>query len=295
MATASPSAAGLENRSVVPLLAASTPADALGRHAVLTRPAGTSPTLARSLAEQGWQVHEWPALSLTPVNAGEFPLPSAYDLVVFVSGYAARCYVTRLHTQGHGAWPNHVPAATVGPASADAFRAVAGSQCRVLHPELQAERQDSEALWAVLQAAQVPLTRVLLVRGGEGAQGRGRNWLAQQLAQAGAHVHIHAAYRRDPTPWPAGRWAQLAAWHADGGALDWLFTSSEGVQAVLAGAPAGQPLWWPGCRLIATHPRIADCLASHLASAANHTAARPPIVVKTCKPSEQSVLSAFVL
>ncbi|OXC90945.1 cysteine dioxygenase [Achromobacter sp. KAs 3-5] len=68
------------------------------RIAILTRPAGRNEALAGRLQGAGWQPCILPALEIHPlaVAAEDLPRPSAYDLVVFVSGNAARQYLDQL-------------------------------------------------------------------------------------------------------------------------------------------------------------------------------------------------------
>src|SRR5690606_3770088 len=164
------------------------------RIAILTRPDGRNDALAVSLRQAGWQALELPALEILPlpIEAGGLPLPQHYDLVVFVSGNAARLYLAQLETvAGLSGWPSATLAATVGPASAQALRAIPffGVDTTVLHPPPTAPSHDSEALWAQLRSHGPLPRRVLLVRGTQG-----RDWLGEQLEAAGVHVQRHAVY-----------------------------------------------------------------------------------------------------
>src|SRR5690606_33283513 len=90
--------------------------------AILTRPAGQSANLARELRIRGWKVYDWPALLLTGLPAIQVPDPAQFDLVMFVSGNAARFFFQQLACASGLAqavdWPAAVPAATVGLGSA---------------------------------------------------------------------------------------------------------------------------------------------------------------------------------
>jgi uroporphyrinogen-III synthase len=149
-----------------------------------------------------------------------------------------------------------------GPGTTQALLAQGLVAAQIDSPSEQAGQFDSEALWAGVQSQIKPGDRVLIVRGdsaGDGPQagvmrpGVGRDWLAEQLTQAGARVSFVVAYRRGPPLWSAAEQAFAAA-SASEGAL-WLFSSSEAV-AHLKDLLPGQG--WAFARALATHPRIAD-------------------------------------
>jgi len=276
------------------------------RTVVLTRPAGQSNALAAALLRQGWQVCDWPALLLTGLPALDVPVPDAFELVVFVSGNAVRFYSQQLACVGatQTDWPDGVPTATVGLGSARAVHECFGSTVRVIHPPAEAPAFDSEALWAELERQGLAPTRVLIVRGGQGAEGQGRNWLAGQFARSGAEVTLHAAYRRAAAVWPAQRLDQMRAWQEHGVRPAWLISSREGLEAVLAQAGERAVLaGWQGARVLAPHPRIAQAIASRAASCGIATrqvsgpAPEPDpqaIMIQTCMPHDEAVLEAIV-
>ena len=257
--------------------------------AVLTRPAGRNEALAARLAAAGWQALAMPALALEPLDqAGPPPAPQDFDLVVFVSGNAARLYLEQADLPG--GWPASSLAATVGAASAQALRDSPkfGPQGRILHPPSEAPFHDSEALWQLLSARPLP-RRVLLVRGETG-----RDWLADRLAEAGAQVQRHALYRRQPAHWPAQalqRLRQMAAASAtdpQAPAPVWLLTSGAGIDAVAdAVRAAGLFDWWARSRFVVTHPR----LGKHLLAVAQGAGQTP--MVKICMPSDEAILEAI--
>jgi uroporphyrinogen-III synthase len=95
---------------------------------------------------------------------------------------------------------------------------------------------------------------VLIVRGGDAkGQGAGRDWLAEQLRDAGAKVDDVVAYRRIRPVWTAAQEALARRWVDDGSI--WLFSSSEAVANLVASLP-GQS--FGQARAVATHPRIAQ-------------------------------------
>lgn len=149
-----------------------------------------------------------------------------------------------------------------GPGTARALAAHGVAATQMDSPSEEAGQFDSEALWARVQSQIKPGDRVLIVRGdSEGDEvpsnqsrpGVGRDWLANQLALAGAQVRFVVAYRRGPPVWTAAEQA-LARASASDGAL-WLLSSSEAV-AHLKDLLPGQG--WADARALATHPRIAQ-------------------------------------
>jgi uroporphyrinogen-III synthase len=235
-----------------------TPSGAAASPAViLCRPAGQNEPLAERLRAAGRAVLCVPALSLAPMDEVPIPPLDDVDLVVFVSGNAARFFLDRRLRDAPGApWPAHLAAATVGPGSASAVRAhpAFGLHAELVTPPSCAAQFDSEALWHTLQQRARPLRRVLIVRGTQG-----RDWLADRLRAAGVTVLIHTAYRRTPAAWAPEARVALHAMSARGEPAIWLLTSVEGVDAVRAQIDAdGLAAWWLRCRFIATHPRIAN-------------------------------------
>ena len=257
--------------------------------AVLTRPEGRNEALAGRLASAGWAARILPALEIhsLDVPAAQLPRPADFDMVVFVSGNAAKQYLGQL-AAAHGAapWPDGVIAATVGPASAQALRELAafGANTTVLHPGDDAPSHDSEALWAVLGRLPALPGRVLLVRGTQG-----RDWLGDQLQAHGAAVTRHAAYLRRPASWNADQLACLRRWAEAGVPATWLITSGEGADALRAGLDvAGLAEWWARCRFVLTHPS----LERRVPQACHEGGARP--MVKICLPNDESIFQAFV-
>jgi uroporphyrinogen-III synthase len=151
---------------------------------------------------------------------------------------------------------------STGPGTANALLAQGVAAAQMDSPSALAGQFDSEALWARVQSQVKPGDRVLIVRGdNEGDEapsqqprpGVGRDWLADQLTQAGAQVRFVVAYRRGPPVWTVAELA-LARASAVDGAL-WLLSSSESVTHLQDLLP-GQN--WAGARALTTHPRIAE-------------------------------------
>lgn len=251
--------------------------------AILTRPDGRNDTLAARLDAAGWRTHGWPALALAPMpRQSPLPEPADFDLVVFVSGNAARLFFDAWRAQGASAWPAATAAATVGPASAVALHesGLFGTNTTVIHPPAAAPRHDSEALWELLRQRPMP-RRVLIVRGTEG-----REWLAERLREAGAEVVPCAIYRRVPCEWDDARLALLQEWAAQDRPHTWLLTSGEGIAAVAANIDrAGVRAWWLRGRAVVTHPSLAQTLAGGGWNGA---------LVKDCIPADEAIFAAFV-
>ena len=186
--------------------------------------------LVTALERHGLRTHQFPLLDIAPTpNLDDLRAalgdPSRYALVVFVSPNAVQQAFAAM-PEGFR-WPQEVPVAVVGPASAQALatHGVAPPAHRVIRPDTHADdaRQDSEALYARLDVPSLSGREVLIVRGNGG-----REWLADQLREAGVSVRTVEAYRRSvPVPdmaaWVALR-AVLAGRHA------WTLTSSEAVR-----------------------------------------------------------------
>ncbi|CAJ0879381.1 hypothetical protein R20233_02504 [Ralstonia sp. LMG 32965] len=197
---------------------------------VVTRPRAQAPMLVAALERHGLRTHQFPLLDIAPTpNLDDLRAalsdPSRYALVVFVSPNAVQQAFAAM-PEGFR-WPQEVPVAVVGPASAQALatHGVAPPAHRVIKPDTHADdaRQDSEALYERLDVPSLGGREVLIVRGNGG-----REWLADQLREAGASVRTVEAYRRsvpvpDAAAWLALR-AVLSARHA------WTLTSSEAVR-----------------------------------------------------------------
>ena len=85
------------------------PSAAMPPLAVLTRPSGRNEALAARLRAQGWEACVLPALEILPLDCLEgLPMPEDYDMVVFVSGNAARLYLDQL-TARAAAFPGPRP------------------------------------------------------------------------------------------------------------------------------------------------------------------------------------------
>jgi uroporphyrinogen-III synthase len=234
-----------------------------------------------------------PALALAPMDDVATPPLDDVDLVVFVSGNAARFFLDRRARDAAGTpWPAHVAAATVGPGSAAAVRAhpAFGQAAELVTPPACAPQFDSEALWEALAQRAQPPRRVLIVRGTQG-----RDWLAERMRAAGIEVRIHTAYRRTPAVWASAAREALLALAARGEPATWLLTSIEGIDAICAQIVADDlASWWLQCRFIVTHPRIAAHMTDvWQAISTQGRGEAGSIVLQTCPAGDDAAVAAI--
>ena len=145
-------------------------------------------------------------------------------------------------------------------------------------PHAESAQFDSEALWKVVQPTLTKQAPVLIVRGNEdpsdsnvdsdsprsaeanpsdnlhaNLQGVGRDWLAQQIVEAGACVEFVVAYSRRPPQWSVQQ-LEIAK-QATFDSSVWCFSSSQAVLYLQAKFPDVQ---WDQARCVTTHARIAQ-------------------------------------
>lgn len=257
-------------------------------HVFLTRPVGRNGEVPGRLQQVGMVVHELPALELRPLpRPASVPQPAGYDLVVFVSRYAAQRYLAWLREQNaRFTWPPHTLAATVGATSAQVLHdAGIIPHSSIVHPPHDAQEQDSEALLAVLQARAMVPRRVLIVRGTQG-----RNWLSQTLAAKGAQVDLLPVYERVATRWTPKQDKAIAFALQTPQHCVFLLTSSEGVQALAAGVRRlGLMAAWSQARFVVLHERIGATLQSVLAPGSGEDARQPSL----CRPDHDSIVQVI--
>lgn len=235
---------------------------------VVTRPEHEARRWALALSDRGFEVSILPLIAIQPV-ADLRALRSAwerladYAALMFVSAAAVEhFFAARLPSDiDLSASSPALPRAWVtGPGTAAALQQRGVSATRVDAPESGSAQFDSEALWAVVERGVRAGDRVLVVRGADGvasasappASGAGRDWLARQLAQAGAQVDFVVAYRRALPALSDAQTLQARMAAADGSC--WLFTSAQAAANLLSLLPGQE---WSGARAVATHPRIA--------------------------------------
>jgi uroporphyrinogen-III synthase len=243
---------------------------------IVTRPAQDMAAWVDALQAAGW-----PALALPLIEIGE-PQDAdtltalkdwrrhwwQMDAIMFVSAAAVRHFFAGEVVVSPPGREVQTRFWAPGPGTAQALikpladRGVDAGQ--IDSPPADAAQFDSEALWPVVSAQMSPGCRVLIVRGQSDTVepnepdrpgqvvGKGRDWLIQQCAAAGARVEGCVAYvRRTPVFSEAEKRLALAA---SGSGSAWLFSSSEALDHVSAIAPASG---WAQASALATHPRIA--------------------------------------
>ncbi len=219
---------------------------------IVTRPAAQAGAVVRQLDARGIDAVALPLIEIAAV-ADLAPLAAAWHglaaqrLAVFVSVNAVLHFFAARPDASE--WPEALLAATPGPGTAAALRSAGVDPERVIEPAEDAEQLDSEALWQRLAGRDWRDAGVLVVRGDGG-----RDWLAEQLTAAGAHVDAVTAYSRRAPAFDATAHGIVDRAIADPQAHVWLFSSSEAIGHLEASAGAGR---WAGSAAIATHPRIA--------------------------------------
>jgi len=224
---------------------------------VVTRPLQDAQRWAERLRQHGLEPLVLPLLEIAP-PPDDTPLRQAaagmdrYAAVMFVSANAVQGFLAVAPAFTAAAARAWAP----GPGTRDALRAGGVPEARIDAPAASAEQFDSESLWQQVRGQLKRGDRLLLVRGGD-ATGRsqGRDWLAQQLAEAGVQVDTVVAYTRRAPRWTAEE-LHAARRAASDGAI-WLFSSSEAVGHLASLLPAQD---WGQARAIATHPRIAEAV-----------------------------------
>lgn len=214
-----------------------------GRRIVLTRPAGQNEVLAARIAALGGEPVIYPVLAIRDADDPQ-PLAEAtaqldhYDLAVFVSPNAVERALDYILARRD--WPAALPAATVGPGSANALRARGVRDIIV-----PAERFDSEHLLRLLPEDMAG-RRVVIFRGQDG-----RALLADSLRQRGAQVDFVPCYIRERHVVDS---AVLSGAPVDA----FVLTSSEGLRNLHAMLDPGARAHLAAAEIFVPHARIAD-------------------------------------
>jgi uroporphyrinogen-III synthase len=220
---------------------------------LVTRPSAEAQAWVERLQAQGLRAEAMPLLDISPLLAPADlaawwqRLPQ-FEALMFVSGNAVNHFF-----QGWSApWPQGVRCLAPGPGTGAVLRGRGVPAHLIDEPAADALQFDSQALWQTVGGRPWPGRRVLLVRGRSGppAASAGRNWLAEQLEQAGAAVQAVSVYERRAPQFTLLQLERMRRASVDGSI--WLFSSSEAI----AHLPAG--LDWRQARALATHPRIAQ-------------------------------------
>ena len=252
---------------------------------ILTRPEHRNVALEAKLKHDGIRVLSLPALRLeaSACDAQQMLWPHDFDLIVFVSSYAAQVYLDRVKSLCPAyKWPAGVRAATVGHASAKPlYRADLVPDSLVLYPEQEQHTQDSEGLWQVLKPALPTLKKVLIVRGQVG-----REWLGSQFEKYNISLTRLSLYRREPVIWQGADVHALTEVLNEPEAPVFLLTSSDSVNAVHANIQRLDLMSeWAQCRFVVIHERILAHLQSILQ--VSGLDARQPITI--CAPCDDAI------
>jgi uroporphyrinogen-III synthase len=242
---------------------------------IVTRPQRDAVRWVQSLAEHGIDALALPLIEICPLADNTAVVAAwrscaQYQAIMFVSAaaadhfFAARPPDADLGTGQHGPrlW-------AVGPGTVAALVRHGVAAQRIDAPAPDGGQFDSEALWRVVGPRVTSDWQVLLVRGADSdvslqatpaagsaavkaAAGQGRDWLALQLAQAGARVRFVVAYWRTA---PSGRVIAQSLQNGHIGAdAVWLFTSGQAISHLRTRLPTHD---WSRARAITSHARIA--------------------------------------
>jgi uroporphyrinogen-III synthase len=216
---------------------------------LITRPAAQAAPWVAALRGRGVDAAALPLIGIAaladaaPLHAAWADLPQA-DWVMFVSANAVEHFFAARPAQAR--WPAALRTGAPGPGTRAALQA-AGV---LLIDEPVAGQADSEGLWAQVAGREWAGRHAWVVRGEDG-----RDWLAEQLAAAGAQLRFVAAYRRIAPALDALQQALLAEAAARPAAHAFQFGSSEAVRHLQALQPQAN---WQDSLALVGHPRIAE-------------------------------------
>ncbi len=220
---------------------------------LVTRPSAEAQVWVDRLRAQGLRAEPMPLLDISPLLAPAelavwWQRLTQFEALMFVSGNAVNHFLEGWF----GPWPHGVRCLAPGPGTGAVLRDHGVSAQLIDEPAADAPQFDSQALWQAVGGRHWQGRRVLLVRGRSGppTASAGRNWLAEQLEQAGATVEAVSVYERRAPKFTAMQCDRMRRASTDGSI--WLFSSSEAISHL----PVG--LDWGQARALATHPRIAQ-------------------------------------
>ena len=254
-----------------------------GAIALVTRPGEAGQRLAGALRDHGQSALWWPAFDLL-APADVEPLQAMlqqlaqFDLAVLVSPAAVRGLAA---LDLCGTWPVATRIAAVGSGTLQLARSLlpGAEAARSIAPAADAPQGGSEALWEALRREHEPPRRALIVRAEAG-----REWLGDQLREAGCRVEYAGVYRRSVHVPSREQRAALSASQGGGDRAAAIVTSSEAVAALdrqFSETPDAKA-WLRQGLALCSHPRIANALR-----AAGYA------VVRECELSASGVLEAM--
>ena len=255
---------------------------------VITRPSGQarqlSEALQMSLRNSGFtpesspKIISLPLLTIAPKDDGVLveqittALKTA-DLAIFVSPNAIECTMRSLERPWQDLSNKPVPIGVMGGSSMVALKnhgiGLESNPTKVILP-LNSTQWDSEGLWTQLQNLlwNWPTKKVIIFKG-EG----GRDWLADTLKNAGAHVEAFSVYARVPLELNSAAWNEIREMEFANSL--WLLTSSEAVRYL---GQAKLPL--DLATAVCPHRNIADA-AEQIGFGA----------VITCEPGDEALIA----
>jgi uroporphyrinogen-III synthase len=228
---------------------------------LVVRPRAQADAWVDALAALGVPARALPLIEIAPapdaaqVDAvfAQVEASQKEPLLVFVSPNAVLGFfdaVAAARGTPARAWPAHAWAAATGPGTVAALRECGVPPERIAAPAADATQFDSEALWSVVRRWRWTRRPVWIVRGNGG-----RDWLGEQLREAGADVRVVQSYGRAAPVLSPDERALMAAALAEPVRWIWMFSSSEAIAHLQALAPDAR---WSAGRALASHPRIAD-------------------------------------
>jgi len=235
---------------------------------IVTRPAREAARWVEQLHARGLAAAALPliAIGACTAPAAQAALDRAraqldrYRAAMFVSGNAVDYFFGQ---KEHPAQDLIAPLATKtrawapGPGTVQALLRAGVPRERIDSPAPDAPQFDSEALWQQVAPQVRAGDCILIVRGAAAGAapgpGQGRDWLAHQIAQAGAQTDFVVAYTRGSVQFTPEQTALAQAAAGDGSW--WLLSSSEALTHLASALPG---LALQAARALATHPRIAQ-------------------------------------
>lgn len=237
---------------------------------LVTRPRAEAQVWVARLLAEGVQAEAMPLLDisalLTPAGlAARWQRLPLFQALMFVSGNAVNHFLKGWV----GPWPQGLRCLAPGPGTGAVLRGHGVPAHLIDEPAADAPQFDSQALWQTVGGRPWQGRRVLLVRGRSGPSeaSPGRNWLVEQLGQAGAAVEAVSVYERRAPQFSLAQLERMRQASTDSSI--WLFSSAEAISHLPAGFDGRQ------ARALATHPRIAQ--AAHEAGFRQVIQSRPAL------------------
>jgi uroporphyrinogen-III synthase len=234
---------------------------------VLTRPAEQAPTLLNDLHSRGVQALNLPLIQISPV-ADTSAMQQAWatvadwNWIIFVSPSAVDCFfqfAADRHPLDSAAMLSGVRFAGPGAGTLGALLRWGIDAEKCVIPAADASEWDSEHLWQAMQHVNWAEQRVLMVKGDGG-----REWLGEQLLQAGAKLTGLQAYEKKVPSWDATQRHQAGIIFQNPEQYTWVFSSSfalRGLPSLVESIFDGMVSWnqlAPRLNVCVTHPKIAD-------------------------------------